>query len=584
MIKVLTKLRDQLTAAERKSAAVLFAFVLVGVFLETLGVGLVVPVIALLLQSDLGAIPVIGHWLVSEGWTQRQLVVVAMLSLIAVYFLKNLFLAFLAGRQARFSFGVQERLSQSMFATYLGQPYTFHLQRNSSELIYNISSGVGNLTSALSSALMLLTELLVIVSVIVLLLFVEPVGAIVTVFVFGGSAWGFNRMTRQQVSRWGEERQVHDSKSVQHLQQGFGGAKDVKLLGREGEFLSQYQEHNSRSIRISQRLTTLQSYPRLMLEMLAVCGLALLVFSMVLQQSDMSMVVPTVGLFAAAAFRLMPSVNRILNAAQTLRFTAPIVEILHREIQLTPPPVSVTQAAPFSLRNELTVSDLVYRYPGAERLALDGVSLSVKRGQSIGLIGASGSGKSTLVDVLLGLLRPCQGEVAADGRDIHTCLRAWQDQIGYVPQAIYLTDDTLRRNVAFGLSDDEVDDAAVRRAIKAAQLDVFINTLPEGLNTVVGERGVRLSGGQRQRIGIARALYHDPEVLVLDEATSALDTSTELGVMDAVSALHGSKTVIIVAHRLSTVENCDQLVKLEGGKIIASGPPSTVLIEQALSH
>ena len=574
------KIRSLLTDHERRAAIVLLGLMLVGMILETLGVGLVVPVIALILQGDLMVLhpSIATHLGVLGSMSQRELIVVAMLSLVGAYFLKNAFLAFLISKQTFFAYDIQEKLSQRLFTIYLRQPYTFHLQRNSAELVRNITGEVGILTGVLSSGMLMATELLVMVGVTGLLLLVEPVGAILAMLVFCGSAWLFNRVTRERISRWGIERHTHDGLRLQHLQQGLGGAKDVKLLGRENEFLAQFQTHNAKSTRVWRLQATLQSYPRLMFEMLAVCGLAVLVLSMLAQQRDLATIVPTLGLFAAAAFRLMPSVNRILTAVQNLRYTLPVIGSLHRECQMSAPDLKASSVPGLpQFTDELTVSNLIYRYPGAARSALNGVSLSIKRGESVGLIGASGSGKSTLVDVMLGLLQPDSGEVKFDGEDVQKRLRYWQDQIGYVPQTIYLTDDTLRRNVAFGLRDDEIDESAVTRAIKSAQLDVFVGTLPDGLDTIVGERGVRLSGGQRQRIGIARALYHDPAVLVLDEATSALDTATESGVMQAVSALHGSKTIVIVAHRLSTVEKCDRLVRLDAGRIVAEGPPSVLL-------
>jgi ABC-type multidrug transport system fused ATPase/permease subunit len=293
---------------------------------------------------------------------------------------------------------------------------------------------------------------------------------------------------------------------------------------------------------------------------------------------EMASIVPTLALFAAAAFRLMPSVNRVLTAMQTLRYGLPVIDTLYEELKLEVPDAidDFSEVSP-GFRQEIRLNEVSYTYQGALSPALNGLALSIKVGEFVGFIGSSGSGKSTLVDIVLGLL-PCDsGRIEVDGQDIQENMRAWQNQIGYVPQAIYLTDDTLRRNVAFGLPNEQIDDVAVQKAIKAAQLEEFVATLPEGLETVVGERGVRLSGGQRQRIGIARALYHDPSVLVLDEATSALDTATESGVMKAVNALQGSKTIIMVAHRLSTVEHCDRLYKLEQGRIVGEGTPQDML-------
>jgi ABC-type multidrug transport system fused ATPase/permease subunit len=288
-------------------------------------------------------------------------------------------------------------------------------------------------------------------------------------------------------------------------------------------------------------------------------------------------IVPTLALFAAAAFRLMPSVTRILNAIHTLRYGTPVDDALYDELKdaVYQPPAKATTRAP-AFHTSIELSNITYSYPDGHRPALDAVSLAVRKGESVGFVGPSGCGKSTLVDLVLGLFVADAGRVMVDGQDIQQNVRAWQDQIGYVPQSVYLTDDTLRRNVAFGLANHQIDEAAVQRAIKAAQLDEFVASLPNGLETIVGERGVRLSGGEHQRIGIARALYHDPAVLVLDEATSALDAATEQGVMRAVTALQGSKTLLIVAHRISTVAQCDRLYRLEQGRVVAAGEPSQV--------
>ena len=442
----------------------------------------------------------------------------------------------------------------------------------------NVAGEAGSFTELLASALLISTEFLVLAGIAVLLLAVEPVGTVIAVLILGTAAWSFYSLMRKRLTRWGQARQVHDMLRLQHLYQGLGGAKDVKVLGREENFLEQFRRHNVLATRMVQRQSMMQMMPRLWLEFLAVSSLATLVIAMLAQGREMNTIIPTLGLFAAAAFRLMPSVNRVLSAAQTLRYYLPVVGTLRDELALAvPSPRRSSGVAATRFANEIRLADVRYRYPSAAAPALAEVSLRIARGESVGFVGPSGSGKSTLVDVVLGLLAPEKGEVLVDGSDIQKDLRGWQDQIGYVPQAIYLTDDTLRRNVAFGLADEEINEAAVVRAMRAAQLDEFVASLPEGLSTVVGERGIRLSGGQRQRIGIARALYHDPAVLLLDEATSALDTATEHGVMQAVAALHGSKTIIIVAHRLSTVEQCDRLYRLERGRLAAEGTAAEVL-------
>lgn len=576
------KIWSMLTPDERRSAAILLGLMLGGMVLETFGIGLMIPAIGLLMQDDLAArYPAITPVLERLGNPdQKSLIVGAMLGLTGVYLAKNLFLAFLAWRQTRFTSGVQVRLSQWLFTTYLRQPYTFHLQRNSARLMSSVTGEVGTFGSALTQTMSILTEGLVLLGIASLLLVVEPLGAMLVVLVLGGAVWGFHRITRARITRWGQARQYHDGLRIQHLQQGLGGAKDVKLLGREGDFLAQYRVHNTQSARVGQFQATLQQIPRLWLEFLVMAGMAALVITMLAQGRDMASIMPTLGLFAVAAFRLMPSVNRVLGAVQSLRYSLSVINTLHEELKLAVPEPAAQNINGTAFQHEISLADISYTYPGAPTPALNGLSLTIQKGESVGFIGPSGSGKSTLVDVILGLLPPGAGQVAVDGQDIQQNLRAWQDQIGYVPQSIYLTDDTFRRNVAFGIPSEQIDANAVQRAIKDAQLEEFVSSLPDGIETIVGERGIRLSGGQRQRIGIARALYHDPAVLVLDEATSALDTTTERGVMQAVTALQGSKTILIVAHRLSTVEHCDRLYRLEQGRVVEEGTPNTMLSNQ----
>lgn len=579
-MNLIRKFQSLLTPPARKSALALLGLMVIGMVMETLGIGLVIPALMLFTEADLGAQhPQLQPLLSFLGNpTQAQLVTWGMLGLVVVYVIKTVFLAYLAWRQSRFAFSVQEELSQRLFTAYLRQPYTFHLQRNSAQLIHNAINEVSHLTfNGIVPGMLIVTEGLVLIGIAALLMVVEPLGAVIVVVVLGGAAWAFQKSTRASVIRWGERRQLHEGLRMQHLQQGLGGAKDVKVLGRERDFLAQYSVHNAQTARAGQLQLTVQQLPRLWLELLGVVGLTTLVLTMVLRGRGVADIVPVLGLFGVAAFRLMPSVSRVLMAAQALRYGLPVINTLHGEIKLeTPEPPRGDSSVP-ALQRSIELRDVSYTYPSARMAALRDVSITIMKGELVGIIGPSGAGKSTLVDILLGLLAPDSGEVAVDGNDIQQHMRAWQDQIGYVPQTIYLTDDTLRRNVAFGLPDDQIDEAAVRRAISAAQLNEFVVQQPEGLGTIVGERGVRLSGGQRQRIGIARALYHDPSILVLDEATSSLDTAIERGVMEAVTALHGAKTILIVAHRLSTVEHCERLYRLAQGRVVATGRPADLL-------
>ena len=581
---ILLKIWGLLTSGERRAVLTLLGQMIVGMALETLSVGMLIPTMALLTQSNFESrYPALQPILQMLGNpSHRSLAIDAMLVLVAVYLIKALFLALLVESQTRFAFGVQVRLSQRLYTVYLLQPYSFHLQRNSAELIQNVVNEINLLTATgLLSGMLLLTESLVLISLFTLLLVVDPLGTLVIVILLSAASWGFHHLTRGHIAGWGEARQNHEGSRLQHLHQGLGGVKDVKLLGRETEFLQLFRVQNAQSARAAQLQNTLQQLPRLWLELLAVTCLAILVISMLAQNRSLGAVVPILSIFAAAAFRLIPSANRIIGAVQSMRYVLPVINMLDVELQLTAPEEAIAYGPVTRFRKELELYHVNYTYPGASERALKDISLTIQCGESVGIIGPSGAGKSTLVDVLLGLLAPDAGEVRVDGKDIRDNLRNWQDQIGYVPQSIFLTDDTLRRNVAFGLPNEQIDDAAVLRAIRAAQLEEFVDSLPAGLETFVGERGVRLSGGQRQRIGIARALYPDPAVLVLDEATSSLDVATDHEVMLAVRALQSAKTVLIVAHRLSTVAHCNRLFRLERGQLVDLDAPATLLVSEA---
>lgn len=410
-----------------------------------------------------------------------------------------------------------------------------------------------------------------------MLIYIEPLGAtLVTVFL-GLSAFGFHRLTKSKLLEWGGKRQQYDLQLNKDLMQGLNGVKDVKLMGRENHFLSKYGDSNTGKAYVTSRQLTLLQFPRVYLELLAVIGMACLVIMMMAQNKPLELLIPTLGIFVSAAFRLIPSLNRIMSSTSIIRYAQPVVNLIYDEFKIVKSESAEQVHQKISFLSEIQFDSIIFKYQSAKAEALNGINIVINKGETIGFIGPSGSGKSTLVDLFLGLLEPGSGFILVDGCDIQKNLRGWQDKIGYVPQSIYLTDDSIQSNIAFGVPFDQIDRSAVLGAIQAAHLDEFISGLPEGINTLVGERGVRLSGGQRQRIGIARALYLNPEILVLDEATSALDMGTESGVMQSINNLKGSKTIIIVAHRLSTVENCDRLYRLDKGKIVDEGIPRDIL-------
>ena len=542
---------------------------LIGSVLETVSLGLIVPAMGALTNPEyLEKFPRINELL---GFpSPGQLVAISMGLLVVVYLAKSAFMIWSLWIQKGYSNTVSNRIGRHLFDVYLQQPYEFHTQRNSALLVRNSQNSASMLAGIIDPALGILADTLVTIGLFGLVMLLEPVGTLVTIFSFGISAVTFRRFTNERIRRWGAAQNHHKGMMLKHLQQGFGGVKDLKVLGREGFFVDRYSDELDANASVWRRFTLAQVLPRIGLENLTVIGLALLVSTMVFAGYDSTHILPIIGLFGAAAFRLLPAVNRTISNLQTIKWNQEIAYELYDDLKL---PIEQKQIGNQSRSTfeSIDFSDVSFGYVGAAQKSLQDISLKISHGEAVGLVGPSGSGKSTLVDVLLGLLAPQSGEVRVNGLPIREKLDIWRTTVGYVPQTIFLIDDSLRRNIAFGLPNKEIDEKCVEQAIELAQLKDFVAGLPDGLETLVGERGVRLSGGQRQRIGIARALYNQPEVLVLDEATSSLDTETEQGVMQAVQALQGTKTVIIVAHRLSTVEYCDRLYRLESSRIVDEG-------------
>lgn len=573
------RLWSLLEKKDKKLAFFIFGYVIIGTILELIGIGLIIPIFAIIGDEKIvNKYPILLSIVRFIGSPSHKVLIIYTMSfLLTIYIIKAAFLSFSAYIQSKFIYQLSAKTSSKLFKLYLFQPYAFHLGRNSAELIRIVSTDVAMLASTVQSATIVLAEFFVLLGLFLLLVFVEPTGAVISISVLSISAWLFHILTKSRIIQWGIENQLHGSKKFQHIQQGLSAAKDVKLLGREKEFTNKYDYHNEQIALLSERQYTISQFPRLFIELLAILGLISLVISMILLGRNINAILPTLALFAAAAFRLMPSVTRILSGIQTIQYSLPSINTLYSELRtLLTLPISKTKDDRI-LESEIIFDNISFKYQDSDKNVLQDVSFCIKKGESVGIIGGSGAGKSTLIDILLGLLLPSSGVVRVDDVDIQNDLRNWQDQIGYVPQTIYLTDDTLRRNIAFGIPDDKINEGQIINAVKSAQLESYILKLKGGLDTEVGERGVRLSGGQRQRIGIARALYHNPQVLVLDEATSSLDYATENGVMESINALHGQKTIVIVAHRLSTVERCDRIMHFDHGKLIEEGSAEEIL-------
>ena len=556
----------------RLAMPVLMLMVLLGTFIEALGIGLVIPVMTTISKGGTGSSSSILQPIFDALGIRSvsTMVGASVLLLGAAFLVKNVYMLGLGWRQARFSNAVSQYLASTLFKSFLRRPYTFHLQRNSSELLNVVQQEVGMTVGLISGFMALMTEFLVGSSVAGLMFFTEPVAAVATLSVLIFGTMIYTRVTKPRMKYFGQLRQKIEPPRTRFLLQGFGGVKDIQVLGRGDNFSGQFEKQNLLVQDASLRSGILRSIAPMWTEMLAMSGLIVVIWVMIWQGRTPERIIPLLGLFVVATWRFVPSINKVVNLVNNIRYSLPAVESLYNEFEYikTQSEIVKTQAV---FNDKIEMRNLTFSYANTPAPSLRDVNIVVRKGETVGFIGPSGAGKSTLVDVILGLLPPSSGELLVDGVNMHEHNIEWQSTIGYVAQAIYLTDDSIRRNVAFGIAEKEIDNVALERALKSAQLWDFVQSLPEKDQTIVGERGIRVSGGQRQRIGIARALYHEPQVLVLDEATSSLDMETETEVMSAIRALQGFKTILIVAHRLSTVQHCDRVYKIEDATIVGEG-------------
>jgi ABC-type multidrug transport system fused ATPase/permease subunit len=554
----------------KRKGIYLLILLLIGMLIETISTGLVLPLLSYINDPDvLKKYPYFLELLNYYNINGNNQILIVLLSILSIAnFIKFTFFLYLSYQQSSFTYGLQASLSQRLFEIYLKQPYSFYLNKNSAFLLQNITSEVNTITTMTNQLMALITDLCILVSIILLLIYADIFTAVFSFGIFGLSGWIFFRVSRYYNLKWGVVRQKHEGLGVKHLQQALGGIKDIKILNTEDFFLARFCYHRDKTAHVNQRQMFISQLPKLWLEFLTIITLSIIIALQLIQGKSITNIIPIIGLFVTAAFRIMPSVNRIINSLQVFSFSIPAIDVLYNELMYEKNIIKKRNIQyDFYFYKSINIKNLFFKYNEGGRNILDDLNIQIPMGKTIGLIGQSGEGKSTLIDILLGLLKPSGGHIMVDGKDIHSNLTLWQKKIGYVPQTIFLTDDSLRRNIAFGLPDNEIDEKLINMALRLSKLDEYINLLPEGLDTSVGERGLRLSGGQRQRIGIARALYNDPEVLVLDEATSSLDIETEKYVMESITGLHGIKTIIIVTHRLSTIKNVDFLYLLKNGKL-----------------
>lgn len=587
---MIRKILDLLDARERRNAVLLFGMVLIMGLLETVGVASVMPFMSVVANPEvIENNDYLSYVYIAMGFTSIDDFLIFLGGAVFILVVGSLaFKALTIWAMARFIHMRNYTLSSRLLRGYLGRPYSFFLNRHSADLGKTVLSEVSLvINAALMPAMHLVAHGIVAIFLVVLIVVVNPAVAAFSVVLLGGTYSLIYISLRKYISRLGVKRVKANQERFQITQEALGGIKDVKVLGLESGYIGAFAGPARRFARAESTNQIITQLPQFALQGLVLGGMIVLLLVLLAKEGgEIANVLPIIALYAFAGLRLMPALQKIYSAFTKLRYGQHALEALHLDLMETEQIVvssigrfhtSTQEILP--LKKRIVLESIYYTYPKAKQPALNNLSLIIPSYTTVGLVGSTGAGKTTTVDLILGLLEPQQGHLKIDDESVSgDDLRAWQRNIGYVPQSIFLTDDTVAANIAFGETPKRIDLAAVERAARIAELhDFILNELPHGYETMVGERGIRLSGGQRQRIGIARALYHDPEVLVLDEATSALDNLTETAVMDAVHNLGNRKTIILIAHRLSTVRECDQIYMLDQGELQAQGTYSELV-------
>lgn len=564
-IKKILKIFDR---KQKFRLIVLLIMTIIGAFLELLGITAIGPFVSIAMNADSITSNALLYKLysITEVTSTNEFLVVLAIALIIIYIIKNAYLVLLYNVQYKFTYNSQQLLEGKLLSCYVKQSYSFHLSNNSAELQRNILQDVTGFFMSVLAYLQLLTEGSVCLVLFLFLLSTDwaiTIGVTVLLSLFVLLFYG---IFKKKLNRIGITSRMASAKRVQWVQQSLGGIKEIKILEREKFFLNNYNKNAKIYAEKQRKYQLAMIAPRPIMETVCIGSLLFIVAAKLITGISVTDFMPTLSVFAVAAFRMLPSFGRISGSIGTITFQKSAVDEVCKDLEeadMLTFEDDRDEDKILVFNDKILVNHLDFQYPNTEKFVLKNVSMEIQKNKSIAFIGPSGAGKTTLADIILGVLKPNKGEILVDGKSIYDNLGGWHKKIGYIPQNIYLMDDTIRNNIAFGIEQDEIDELRVFDALKEAQLYEYIQGLEEGINTYIGEGGIRLSGGQRQRIGIARALYSNPEVLVLDEATSALDHETEKAIMEAMDLLQGSKTLIIIAHRLTTIQNCDYIYEIK---------------------
>lgn len=582
MVKILKKMMVLLDARQKRIMVLQLVLMLIGAVLETAGISMVVPVMQVVLEEDAvskhGYLQVLCDVFHISRDNTTAVMVFVMMALILMFVLKNVFLFFQQKSQLKFVYTNQFATSRRMMINFMQRPYEYYLNADTSVIQRSITSDVNNMYGLILAMLQLFSEGVIFVGLVAVVAFISGikmtaiVAAILLVVLLV-----IMKILKPVMKKAGTENQDYYSGLYKWIDQSVMGIKEIKIANKESYFINEYSKCGNGYVSAVQRYNLYNATPRLLIETVAVAGMIVYMMLQLLNGAQASTLITQLSALAVVAVRLVPCANRINNHLTSISYFEPFFMGVSDHLQEDIRDESVSydaetysrkcEVAKLTIRNKIELKNIVYKYPNTETLIFDHADMEIPVGQSVGIVGTTGAGKSTVVDILLGLLKLQEGQILADGVEVREHYQSWLKNVGYIPQNIFMIDDTIRKNVAFGYAEEDIDDEKVWAALKEAQLDEFVRGLPEGLDTGIGERGIRISGGQRQRISIARALFEDPEVLIMDEATSALDNDTEAAIMDSINRLHGRKTLVIIAHRLQTIEKCDMVYRVENGKV-----------------
>jgi len=559
---------------EKKNSTIMIILIAVGGIAETIGIGVILPFTTVLLdQTSVDRYPIL-QTITEISWVggYRRFIVIMCIALVLIFILKSLYMFFLMYVQNRFTLNRQIEMSKKLFQSYIYKPYEFFFSQNTAELQRNVNTLVASIIQGmLMAGLYMLTEMMIVAFIVILLLIVDPISTIGIMVILGGVVITLYTLLKHRLDRAAKKQNVFGTDMFKQVKEGLGSIKDIKVLGREANFLNNFERSGRGFAKMTAFANIAAQSPRLLIETIAVSGLVIIVVINALRSPDMGASLPTIALFGMAAIRIMPSMNRIVGYMTTIRFNTVHFHKIYDDLKEA---VSTEKTEPETKENKINLNknielrNLTYSYPEAKQNVLENINLTIEKGQAVGIVGSSGAGKTTLVDIMLGLLTPQQGKLLVDGEDITNNMKPFRQNVGYVPQSIFVIDDAIDANVAFGIPKDEIDTEKVWAALEIANLKQFAESLPEKLETNIGEAGMRLSGGQLQRIGIARALYHNPEILIFDEATSSLDSESEKVITEAITTIGHSKTMIIIAHRVNTLEKCDVIYEVKDKGIL----------------